>query len=104
MTNTWYVYMLQLDNRSLYTGITNDVDNRMKLHNEGKGSKYVRAFLPFKLVYVEKIKGGRSEAQKREREIKKSGKMKKFLILSSPNNLVWDPKFKKWAGAATMRL
>ena len=37
----WYVYLLECRDRSLYTGVTNDVDKRMDVHRSGKGSKYV---------------------------------------------------------------
>ena len=39
----WYVYILECQDESLYTGITNDLDKRMKTHKSGKGSKYVRS-------------------------------------------------------------
>ena len=47
---TWFVYMLRCSNACLYTGITTDVLRRIKAHNEGKGSAYVRAHRPAKLV------------------------------------------------------
>jgi len=46
----WYVYMLRCSNGCLYTGITTDVQRRLKVHNSGKGSAYVRAHRPAKLV------------------------------------------------------
>lgn len=46
----WFVYMLRCSNGCLYTGITTDVQKRLKVHNAGKGSAYVRAHLPAKLV------------------------------------------------------
>jgi len=38
----WYVYILECMDESLYTGVTNDIDKRMKAHANGTGSKYVR--------------------------------------------------------------
>ena len=46
----WFVYMLRCSNGCLYTGITTDVPQRLKVHNSGKGSAYVRAHRPAKLV------------------------------------------------------
>jgi len=46
----WFVYMLRCSNGCLYTGITTDVQKRLKVHNSGKGSAYVRAHRPAKLV------------------------------------------------------
>ena len=37
----WFVYILECKNGSYYTGVTNDIENRMKVHASGKGSKYV---------------------------------------------------------------
>lgn len=86
MTKIWYVYMLHLSNLAYYTGITNDVEARMKTHNSGKGSKYVRAHLPFRLVYLEKV-GSRSEATKREIAIKRLGRIQKIELIVNSNNL-----------------
>lgn len=63
------LYLLQCSDNSLYTGITNDLENRLDAHMSGNGSKYVRARLPFDVVYTEELKN-RSEASKREYEIK----------------------------------
>ncbi len=46
----WYVYMLRCSNGSLYTGITTSVKKRLAVHNAGKGSAYVRAHRPARLV------------------------------------------------------
>jgi len=75
----YYIYILQCSDGSLYTGITNNLDRRMKMHTEGKGSKYVRAKLPFSLVYKEKVEN-KSSALKREIEIKKMDRVSKLLL------------------------
>ncbi len=72
----WYVYILRLSDDSLYTGITKDVEERIEKHESGGGSKYVRSRLPCELVYKEKM-DSRSEALKREAEIKSWSKKKK---------------------------
>lgn len=63
------LYLLQCSDNSLYTGITNDLENRLEAHRSGNGSKYVRTRLPFDVVYTEELEN-RSEASKREYEIK----------------------------------
>ena len=78
---TWIVYMLQLSNNSLYTGITNNLTKRLQTHANGKGSKYVRAHLPFTLVYKEEV-GSKSVALKREAEIKRLTRKQKVLLVS----------------------
>ena len=66
---TWFVYILECDDDSLYTGITNDLDKRMKAHKEGKGSKYVRA-KRFKQILHAISVVDKSEAAKMEYRIK----------------------------------
>lgn len=68
--NAWCVYVIELSNGAYYTGITNDLDKRIKTHARGKGSAYVKANLPIlNIMYVEYV-ANRSEASKREAEIK----------------------------------
>lgn len=81
----YFLYILECNDKSLYTGITNDLDKRLSTHLNGKGSKYVRSRLPFELKYTEEFKT-KSEALKREIEIKKLNKLKKLkLIETSPH-------------------
>ena len=76
----WLVYMLECSDNSIYTGITNNLEERLKKHQSGNGAKYLRGRLPIKLVYKENFIN-RSEATKREICIKKlSKKEKKHLI------------------------
>ena len=65
----WYLYILKCADQSLYTGITNNLEKRMEAHRNGTGSKYVRAHLPFSIIYTEEHEN-KSEAAKREFEIK----------------------------------
>ncbi|NLJ72296.1 MAG: GIY-YIG nuclease family protein [Syntrophomonadaceae bacterium] len=66
----FFVYMLLCADNSYYTGYTNNIENRISCHNDGKGSKYTRARLPVKLAYLEEF-SSKSEAMKREAAIKK---------------------------------
>lgn len=63
------LYVLLCADNTLYTGITNNLKQRMGDHRNGTGSRYVRSRLPFKLIYKEKHPD-RSSATKREIEIK----------------------------------
>lgn len=80
----WRVYMLRLNDDSLYTGITKDLERRLEQHREGNGSKYVRSRLPLKLVYTEEKKD-KSSALKREVEIKNWNKSKKEKLVREEN-------------------
>ncbi|MGI5912322.1 MAG: GIY-YIG nuclease family protein [Syntrophomonadaceae bacterium] len=76
----FYVYILLCADQSLYTGYTTDINKRVVKHNLGKASKYTRSRLPVKCVYVEEYET-KSDALKREREIKKlSHKLKQDII------------------------
>ncbi|MBP7843066.1 GIY-YIG nuclease family protein [Candidatus Woesebacteria bacterium] len=78
------LYILRCNNNSLYTGITNNLEHRLKIHQSGKGSKYVKAHLPFHLVYTEECVN-KSTALKREIEIKKLTKQKKERLVVQSN-------------------
>ena len=72
----WLVYMLECSDNSIYTGITNNLEERLKKHQSGNGAKYLRGRLPIKLVYKENFIN-RSEATKREIYIKRMSKKEK---------------------------
>ena len=79
----WYVYMVACADDTLYTGITLDMKKRILQHNgllKG-GSKYVRSRRPASLVYLEKCQS-RSEASKREIEIKTMTREQKHSLAS----------------------
>ena len=65
----WFVYMLKCANGAFYTGITKDVQARLKEHNNGTGARYTRSFGPVKLVWKER-RTSKSQALKREARIK----------------------------------
>jgi predicted GIY-YIG superfamily endonuclease len=66
----WYIYILECADGTLYTGITNNLDRRIKQHNEGKGAKYTRGRGPCTLVKFF-TRNTKSDALKLERKIKK---------------------------------
>lgn len=77
---SWMVYILKLNNDAYYTGITNDLPKRLEAHKTGKGSKYVRGRLPFRVVYTEQTEN-RSTASKREAAIKKLSREQKEALI-----------------------
>lgn len=81
------VYILKCSDGSLYTGWTNNLEKRLRTHQQGKGAKYTRARLPVELVYFESYEDA-SQARKREAEIKKLSREKKLeLIKKDPVGL-----------------
>ena len=79
---SYFVYILECNDRSLYTGITKDVTKRLNEHNSSdKGAKYTKARRPVKLVYKESSLD-RSTASKREYSIKKLTRLKKLQLIN----------------------
>ena len=75
-------YVLRCADNSLYTGWTNNLDGRIKAHNQGLGAKYTRGRGPVTLVHVEYF-SEKTDAMKREAEIKKLPRAKKEELISS---------------------
>ena len=86
MDKTWYVYILECGDGTLYTGITDDVLRRLRAHETGKGAKYTRGRGPLKLRYQE-ICESYSHALRREIEIKRMKRQDKLNLLESLPNL-----------------
>ena len=81
--NNWLIYILKCEDGSLYCGITNNLEKRLKQHKgEIKGgAKYTRSHWPCKLVYKEKSES-RSEALQRESVIKNMSKDEKQALIN----------------------
>lgn len=75
-----YTYMLRCGDGSLYTGWTNDIRHRLKMHREGKGAKYTRGRGPLTLVRLE-VYDTKSEAMRREAFIKKLSREEKECLI-----------------------
>ena len=75
-----FIYIVQCSDGTLYTGWTNDLDKRMKAHNEGRGAKYTRARRPVELVYSETFET-KEEALRREYAIKRMTRAQKIKLI-----------------------
>ena len=67
---SWKVYMVLCADRTIYTGVTVDLEKRLKAHNEGRGAKYTASRRPVQLCYEESAET-RGDAQRREAFIKR---------------------------------
>ena len=76
----WVVYILRCGDDSLYTGITDDLQRRLKAHESGKGAKYTRGRGPLTVVYTEQ-QTDRAAASRREWEIKHMTREQKFALI-----------------------
>jgi putative endonuclease len=83
------LYILRTSKNTLYIGQTNNLEKRLKDHKDkkGKGSKYMRAFDSFEVVYTEQFEN-RSDAMKREISLKKLKRKDKDLLIGSKVNLL----------------
>ena len=81
----YFVYLLECGDKSIYTGITTDVDRRLDEHVKRKGSHYTSAHRAVKIVCTEQFKN-RSNALKREAEIKGWNRKKKLDLIKSKSN------------------
>ena len=84
----YYTYMVKCSDGSLYTGYTNDLDKRIRAHNDGKGAKYTKSRRPVELVYFEEHIA-KEEAMSREWHIKqlKRSQKEKMIELAKSDRL-----------------
>lgn len=77
----WFVYVLECMDDSLYTGISNDIKKRMKIHKSGKGSKYVASKKFKRLLHtikaVDKIDAAKMEYK--IKQMKRNDKISFFV-------------------------
>lgn len=78
----WLLYILGCADGTFYTGVTKDLENRLKMHQKGKASKYTRARLPVELLYQEAC-GTRTQALVRECEVKGYDRKRKEKLIES---------------------
>ncbi len=85
---SWTVYIIQAESGRLYTGITKDLERRFKEHKEKpQGARFFRFSSPKKVVYQES-QPNRSEATKRETEIKRMTRKQKMLLVVQNKSFV----------------
>ena len=77
-----YTYILQCSDGTYYTGWSNDLEKRIRIHNEGSGARYTRSRLPVKLVYYEAF-DTKEEAMSREWHIKQLSREQKEKLIHS---------------------
>jgi putative endonuclease len=76
----YWVYTVQCRDGTYYTGYTNDLENRIAMHNRGNGAKYLRGKLPVKLVYAKEYRYYKN-ALRAERRVKKLTRVQKLKLI-----------------------
>ena len=82
MDKTWFLYVLLCSDGTYYTGVTTDIQRRLKEHNTSrKGAKYTKTRRPVKLIYFEDY-ADRSSAQKAEYKFKRLTRKQKEILIN----------------------
>ncbi len=82
-----YVYIIECEDGTLYTGYTTDVERRITEHNNGNAAKYTRGRTPVTIRYVE-YHTTKSTAMQREYEIKQQTRHHKEALISDDTDTV----------------
>ena len=77
----WFLYILECCDGSFYTGVTTDIDRRLREHQEGTASRYTRTRRPVVLAYREEC-GNRSTSLARECAVKSLSRRRKEELIS----------------------
>ena len=77
-----YTYILECKDGTYYTSWTNNLEKRLKDHNEGRWAKYTKARLPVSLIYYEEFQT-KEEAMRREYAIKHMTRGEKDVLIKA---------------------
>jgi putative endonuclease len=78
--SSYFCYIVECADGTLYTGWTKDVERRVREHNAGRGAQYTRSRRPVRLMYVEALPD-RAAAMRRERALKTMPRRRKLDLL-----------------------
>jgi putative endonuclease len=81
---SWFVYLLECRDGSLYCGIAKDVIKRLEMHESGKGARFTRGRRPLKLVWQTEDPISHGAALKLERRIKSMPRKEKLALVEKP--------------------
>ncbi len=84
MNSNWYVYLLECEDGSLYTGISTDSARRFEQHRNGEGARYTRSHPPRRLLANLSV-GSRSVALRAEYAIKQLSASEKHRLCRDIN-------------------
>lgn len=90
-TTPYYCYIVRCCDDTLYTGITNNLERRIAVHNKGKGGAYTASRCPVELVYSEFI-GSKGDALRRELEIKALKRKEKLELIKKKRERILQTK------------
>ena len=91
---TYFVYIMSSPSRTLYTGVTNNLERRVFEHKEKKLGSFTARYRVTSLVYYEEF-SDIGEAISREKEIKIMLRSRKIELIESMNP-EWKDLSEKW--------
>lgn len=91
--NNHFVYILLCSDNTLYTGYSNNVSNRVMVHNSKKGAKYTAARLPVKVLFTKKFED-KSTAMSFEAEFKHKTRKQKLLYIVNNSKIIYKKALK----------
>jgi putative endonuclease len=87
-TDCFWIYILECDDGSYYTGYTNNLARRYRLHVEGKaGVRYTRSHRPVRIAQCWRLFGTVGTALKVESLVKKRPRAAKTRLVTHPGEL-----------------
>jgi putative endonuclease len=99
----WMVYILECNDHTLYTGITNNLAQRVLRHQSGKAARYTRGRRPVRLVHREPFPD-RGSALKREYAVKRLTRRKKLGLITGWDGLHRRRLLKRMPSRDTLKL
>lgn len=85
----WVVYLIRNRHNALYCGVTNNLERRFELHQQGKGAKALKGKGPLSLVWSFNV-DSKSQALKTEYAIKQLPKSHKEKLVSLELIIEWE--------------
>jgi putative endonuclease len=82
----WFLYLIECDDGSIYTGIATDVAARFEKHSSGKGARYTRSRKPMRVLACFELPG-RAEASRAEYWVKRLSPAGKWALVSGEKSL-----------------
>jgi putative endonuclease len=76
----WWVYIIRCRFGTLYTGVTRDLERRLRQHADGTGAKYLRGRAPLTLMFRQRVPN-KSTALVLERRIKRLSRDEKQRLI-----------------------
>lgn len=86
--SSYWIYILECENGSYYTGYTTDIERRYREHVDGTSSaRYTRSFKPVRIAQCWQLTGSMGDALKVEKAVKRCARHDKERLVDSPDLL-----------------